>query len=203
MGYASDLGTGTVHDICPITGYPRDQWGHLLRTTNLNDGDVIPGWDKPGTELPNITSPYGHLEFAIGTGDDFYCFDYEKIDAGPRGLFMVLHTTINSETGGFIMAAPHGYEVLPVNTMKQESTAVRAAFGLMDQALEWCAHNDIRHSVKGWNQNPAYFPICVARALRPYKFDNPKTDAAYNVRKNNTKAHNIAREIAYGKKERV
>lgn len=201
MGYASDLGTGTVHDICPITGYPRDQWGHLLQTTSLHDGALISDWDKKGTKLPNFTSPYGHLEFAIGSGDDFYCFDYEKIDAGPRGLFMVLHTTINSETGGFIMDAPHGYEVLPINTMTQESTAVRAAFGMIDEALEWCAHNDIRHTVKGWGQNPAYFPICVARALRPYKFNNPKTNAAYNVRKNNTKAHNIAREIAYGKKD--
>ena len=199
MGYASDLGTGTVHDICPVTGYPRDEWKHLLQTTSLRDGAVIPDWDKPGTELPNFTSPYGHLEFAIGTGDDFYCFDYEKVNAGPRGLFMVLHATINSETGGFIMDAPNGYEVLPINTMAEQSAAVRAAFCLMDEALEWCCHNDIRHTVKGWNQNPAYFPICVARALRPYKFNNPKTNAAYNVRKSNTKAHNITREIAFGK----
>lgn len=201
MGYASDLGTGTVHDICPVTGYPRDEWKHLLQTTSLRDGAVIPDWDKPGTELPNFTSPYGHLEFAIGTGDDFYRFDYEKVNAGPRGLFMVLHATINSEGGGFIMDAFHGYEVLPVNTMAQESAAVRAAFDLMAEALEWCCHNDIRHTVKGWNQNPAYFPICVARALRPYRFKNAKTGAQYAVRKNNTKAHNIAREIAYGKKD--
>lgn len=199
MGYASDLGTGTVHDICPTTGYPRNQWGHLLSTTNLDDGDVIPDWDKPGTELPNITSPYGHLEFAIGTGDDFYCFDYEKIDAGPRGLFIVLHSTVNSEGGGFIMGG--AYKVLPVNTMAEESAAVRAAFGLMDEALEWCYHNEIKHTVKGWNQNPAYFPICVARALRPYRFKNAKTGAQYAVRKGNAKAHNIAREIAYGKKD--
>lgn len=197
MGYANDLGTGTVHDICPITGYPRDEWGHLLQTTSLRDGAVIPDWDKPGTELPNITSPYGHLEFAIGTGDDFYCFDYEVINAGPRGRFVVLHAVINSESGSFIMDAPYGYEVLPANTMEEQSAAVRAAFGLMDQALEWCYDNDIKHSVKGWNQNPAYFPICVARALRRYKFNNPKTGAAYNVRKNNTKAHNIARAIAW------
>lgn len=199
MGYANDLGTGTVHDICPITGYPRDQWGHLLSTTDLRDGDVIPGWDKPGTELPNITSPYGHLEFAIGSGDDFHCFDYEKIDAGPRGLFMVLHGTVNSETGSFIENA--GYEVLPVNTMAQESAAVCAAFGLMDEALEWCSWNEVRHTVKGWNQNPAYFPICVARALRPYRFKNIKTGAQLSVRKSNTKAHKIAHEIAYGKKD--
>ena len=201
MGYASDLGTGTVRDICPVTGYPRDEYQHLLQTTCLNDGSVTTDWDKPGTELFNFTSPYGHLEFAIGSGDDFYCFDYEVIDAGPRGKFVILHATINSETGGFIMDAFHGYEVLPVNTMAQESAAVRAAFGLMDGALEWCHHNDIRHTVKGWGQNPAYFPVCVARALRPYRFKNAKTGAQYAVRKGNTKAHNIAREIAYGKKD--
>lgn len=191
MGYASDLGTGTVHDICPVTGYPRDKYQRLLNTTSLDDGSVIPDWDTPGTELPNFTSPYGHLEFAIGSGDDFYCFDYKVIHAGPRGKFVILHATINSETGG--------YEVLPVNTMAQGSAAVRAAFGLIDRALEWCHHNDIRHTVTGWNQNPAYFPICVARALRPYRFKSAKTGVQYAARKGNTKAHNIAREIAFGK----
>lgn len=201
MGYANDLGTGIVHDICPTTGYPRDEYQHLLQTTSLDDGDVIPDWFKKGTKLPNFTSPYGHLEFAVGSGDDFYCFDYEVTDAGPEGRFVILHAVINSESGGFIMDAPHGYEVLPVNTTAQQKAAVRAAFGLMVQAQDWCAHNDIKHSVKDWGQNPAYFPICVARALRPYKFNNPKTNAAYNVRKNNTKAHKIALEIAYGEKD--
>lgn len=197
MGYAKDLGTGTVHSICPTTGYPRTEYRHLLQTTNLHNGAVIPDWDKPGTELLNFTSPYGHLEFAVGSGDDFYCFDYEVIDAGPRGKFIILHAVINSETGGFIQDAFHGYEVLPCNTMAQEADAVRLAFGMVDQALEWCAHNDIKHSTKGWNQNPAYFPIAVARALRPYRFKNPKTGEQYAVRKNNTKAHKIALEIAF------
>lgn len=199
MGYASDLGTGTVRDICPVTGFPRDQWQHLLQTTDPHDGAVIPDWDKRGTKLPNFTSPYGHLAFAVGSGDDFYCFDYEVVNAGPRGKFIVLHSTINSEGGGFIMDAPHGYEVLPVNTMAQEADAVRTAFGVVDKALEWCAHNDIKHSTKGWNQNPAYFPICVARALRPYKFRDAM-GKEYAVRTRNTKAHKIAREIAYGEK---
>lgn len=201
MGYANDLGTGIVHDICPTTGYPRDEYQHLLQTTSLDDGDVIPDWFKKGTELPNFTSPYGHLEFAVGSGDDCYCFDYAVIDAGPEGRFIILHAVIDSETKGSIQDAHHGYKVLPVNTTAQQKAAVRAAFGLMAQAQDWCAHNDIKHSVKDWGQNPAYFPICVARALRPYKFNNPKTNAAYNVRKNNTKAHKIALEIAYGEKD--
>lgn len=197
MGYASDLGTGTVHDICPITGFPRGEWGYLLQTTSLHDGAVIPDWDKPGTELPNFTSPYGHLEFAIGSGDDFHCFDYEVINAGPRGKFIVLHSTVNSETGGFIEGS--GYEVLPVNTMAEQSAAVLAAFGMVDEALEWCSWNEVRHTVKGWNQNHAYFPICVARALQGWKFKNIKTGTPFSVRKNNSKAHKVALEIAFGK----
>lgn len=197
MGYASDLGTGIVHSICPITGFPLTQYGHLLQTTSLHDGSVITDWDKPGTELPNFTSPYGHLEFAVGSGEDFYCFDYEVINAGPRGKFIIMDSVINSETGGFIENALNGYVVLPVNTVAQDSAAIHEAFGMVDQALEWCNNNDIRHTVKGWNQNPAYFPICVARALRPYRFKDAM-GRDYAVRKNNTKANKIALEIAYG-----
>lgn len=199
MGYASDLGTGTVHDICPVTGYPRDQWGHLLQTANLNDGAIALNWDKRGTELQNFTSPYGHLEFGIGSGDDFYCFDYEVISAGPRGRFIILHAMINCESGGFIEDAPYGYEVLPLNTMAEERTAIRKAFGMAGQAQEWCMHNDVKHSTIGWNQNTEYFPICVARALFPYKFRNQKTGQELSVRKNNAKAHKIAQGLAFGK----
>lgn len=199
MGYASDLGTGVVHDVCPITGYPRDEYGHLLRTTSLFDGSVIPDWNKRGTELPNFTSPYGHLDFAIGSGDDFYCFDYATIDAGPRGLFIVFHSVINYESGGFIQDAPNGYVVLPCNTMAEKAFAIRESFGLMDQALEWCYYGDIKHSVRGWNQNPAYFPICVAQSFYEYKFKD-RTGKQYSTRKNNNKAHKIALSIAYGDK---
>lgn len=195
MGYASDLGTGTVTDICPITGYPRDKWGHLLQTTSLRDGAVIPGWDKPGTELPNFTSPYGHLEFCIGSDDDFFCFDYETIEAGPRGKFIILHSVINSESGGFIDGSE--YAILPVNTRAEIAYAVRAAFGLVEQADDWCSSNGVKHSMKGWAQNHNYFPISVAKALWPYKF----TDVPLELRKNNAKALAAAHRIGWPEKE--
>ena len=199
MGYAKDLGTDTVHSICPVTGYPRTQWGHLLQTTDLRDGSVVPGWDRPGTELPNFTSPYGHLHFAIGTGDDFWCFDFERVNAGPRGNFIILHAIINSETGGFTDHAPHGYNVLPCNTMADERAAIRLAFGMADQALEWCGHNDIKHSTKRWGQNPDYFPVSVAAALCSWRFKK-RDGTVLALRKNNRAASRIAREMAWGKK---
>jgi hypothetical protein len=196
MGYASDLGTGTAHDICPVTGYPRDRWGHLLQTASLNDGSVLPDWQKTGTELPNFTSPYGHLLFAVGSGDDFYCFDYAGVNAGPFGNFMVLHATINSESGGFIQDAFNGYEVMPCNTMAEQKLVIRKAFGMVDAALEWCHHNGIKHDVRGWCQNPYFFAITVAEDLFGYKFKK-KNGQTLSLRKNNRAAHRIASDIAF------
>lgn len=194
MGYASDLGTGTVHDICPVTGYPRDQWGHLLQTTSLHDGSVLPDWQKTGTELPNFTSPYGHLFFAVGSGDDFHCFDHARVNAGPLGEFMVLHATVNSETGSFIDGA--GYEVLPCNTMTEKKAVIREAFGMVDDALEWCLWNDLKHSVRGWNQNPYFFAIAVAESLFGWRFKT-KNGKVLSLRKNNRAAHRIASDLAF------
>ena len=196
MGYASDLGTGIVHDICPITGYPRDEWKHLLQTTSLHDGTVIPDWDKPGTELPNITSPYGHLCYATGSGDDFVCHDFEIINAGPRGMFAVLHSVLNSETGSFIQ--DYGYEVLPCNSIAQQKAVIRLAVGFVDYALEWCNHNDVRHSVRGWNQSADYFAIAIAQQLFPYKFKN-RQGSTLALRKKNNTARERMYELAFEK----
>ena len=185
MGYASDLGTGIVHDICPVTGYPRDQWGHLLDTASLHDGTVIPDWDKPGTELPNITSPYGHLYYATGSEDDFVCHDFEIINAGPRGRFAVLHSVMNSETGSFIQ--DYDYVVMPCNSIEQQKKVVRCAIGIVDAARAWCDSNGIRHSVKGWNQSADYFAIAVAEQLFPYRFKT-KAGETKALRKNNATA---------------
>lgn len=48
-----------------------------------------------------ITDPYGHLEFCIGSADDFWCFDYHT----HKDNTITLHAVINSETGSFIMDA--------------------------------------------------------------------------------------------------
>jgi hypothetical protein len=194
MGYASDLGTGIVHDICPITGYPRNEWKHLLQTTDLHDGTVIPDWDKPGTELPNITSPYGHLYYATGSGDDFVCYDFGVINAGPRGMFAVLHATPNSETASFI--EEFEYAVLPCNSMEQKKDVIRLAIRLVDHALEWCEHNRVRHSVRGWNQSADYFAIAITEQLFPYRLKN-RRGSTLALRKNNTTARKRMHALAF------
>ena len=196
MGYASDLGTGTVHSLCPVTGYPRTQYRHLLDTADPHDGRPVLGWEKSGTELPNFTSPYGHLFYAIGSGDDFWCFDFADVNAGPRGRFIILHATINSETGGFIEDAPHGYKVMPANSMAEQAAVVREAFGMADQAVEWCMHNDIRHGTKGWNQNDRFFPLSVAQHLSPWRFKR-RDGTQLSLRKNNRAALKIAHSLAF------
>lgn len=170
MGYQNDLGTSEVESIDILTGYPKDKWGHLLNSISHRDGSVIEDWDKKGTRLPNFTNPYGHLEFACGSGDDFHCFDYEHIDAGPRGSFIILHSTINSETGCFIEDGR--YVVLPVNTMDEERKAIVEARVMVSDALDCCDHNFIKHTKKGWNQSPEYFVNAVSRNLFKYKFED-------------------------------
>ena len=193
MGYKSDLGTSTVHYICPVTGYPRDQFGHLLDTASLDDGAVVPNWDKPGTKLFNITSPYGHLQYATGNGDDFFCYDFEILNAGPRGQFAVLHAMINSETGGFIEG--FSYEVMPCNSLAEKMRVVRAAFALVDRAVDWCISNDVKHSIKGWNQSDDFFAISVAQTLCPWRFKNKKGETLA-LRKGNAAARKVALAIA-------
>ena len=169
MGYLKDLGTGTVESVCEVTGYPKDRWGRLLDPINPREDRPVKDWDKSGTELYNLTSPYGHLQWAVGNGDDFWCFDYAVLnnckDFQKR---IVLDATINSETGGFIEGG--GYEVvIPEPGM---TLASDVAFGMIDSALDWVAeptfcvwsgkYKNMRHGKKGWNQDPFYFARCVA-----------------------------------------
>jgi hypothetical protein len=89
------------------------------------------------------TDPYGHLEFAIGTDDDFHCFDYAEL---PNGQ-VKLHAVINSETGSFIQDGS-------VNTV-DKCDAPQVALGMIDDALEWLEEDE--HDLDGWNQDPYYF----------------------------------------------
>jgi hypothetical protein len=163
-----DLGTSEVYDICPITKYPRDSYGHLLNPISRRDGGVTPNWSKPGTVLANITSPYGHLNFAIGSGDDFYCFDYEVINAGPYGEFIILDSVWNSDTGHHIEGAD--YEILPFNTKTECLEALRVAGCMVSSAVNATSQQDIKHTERGWNQDTLYFVRCVARKARPVDF---------------------------------
>lgn len=162
MGYHSDLGTGIVDSICEITGYPKDRYGYLLDPFCKNDGSPEKDWDKKGKELYNLTSPYGHLHFAVGSGDDFICADYATINCGAAGEFIILHFTFNSETSHYIGGC--GYHVLPVDTSEQKWFAVNCAFNGME------CPDGVRHSRKGWNQDKNYFARCVAKALFPNEF---------------------------------
>lgn len=96
--------------------------------------------------MKKLTDPYGHLVFCIGSADDFWCFDYHTHDDGT----VTLHAVINSETGSFIMDAEPPVRV-------PASDAVEYARGLVSQALDWCADNEVEHDEKGWNQSPCYF----------------------------------------------
>lgn len=178
MGYAKDLGYSYTHDICPVTGYPRNQYGFLLNPCSLYDGTPVKDWDKPGTELHNLTSPYGHLYFACGTGDDFFCWDYAQIEC-VTGRYVILDATINSEPGGFIEGG--GYEILPARSSAECYEVVQAAEGMVSDALEWCCFNDVRHSVRGWNQKPEYFLNCVAAKMFPYYFKDTWSERMYRM----------------------
>lgn len=94
----------------------------------------------------NDTDPYGHLMWCIGSGDDFWCFDYHEMPDGK----IKIHAVINSETGSFIMNAEE-----PVIVPKDQ--AVAEAKRLVDEAVTWCVENEVEHDTKGWNQSPCWF----------------------------------------------
>jgi hypothetical protein len=109
------------------------------------------------------TDPYGALEYAVGSSDDFVCFDFHQHENGD----FTLHSVVNSETGGFIQDLEHPYRVT-------EDRAVSEALGLIDQGLAWGYNNGVRHSKRGWNQDPYFFAREVAAAIArrhgvPYK----------------------------------
>src|SRR5678816_2132015 len=97
--------------------------------------------DKEGFQ----TDPYGALEFAIGSADDFVCFDYDI--SGGR---IKLHAVLNSETGHFIEDFLEPV-ILPLTQPVEEIH--NAALGLIDRAIDWCYDNEVRIDKSGWNQD--------------------------------------------------
>jgi hypothetical protein len=116
-------------------GYPVDEWGHLLSKDKQRDGQAL-----------ELTSPYGALEYAIGSGDDFVCFDYAILDNG----LVALHSVLNSETDGFIQDGQ--YVVVALDQAPDHALA------LMDGAFE-----DVEHDENEWNQDHWFFyrSICL------------------------------------------
>jgi len=96
--------------------------------------------------MKKLTNPYGNLHWCIGSEGDFWCFDYHR----HRNGTVTLHAVINSETGHFIQDAEP-----PIRLPNQE--AIEYAKKLTEDALDWCAENDVKHDKDGWNQSPCYF----------------------------------------------
>jgi hypothetical protein len=121
---------------------PLDQYGHV--------------------SLPDAkTDPYGDLEYVVGSGDDFICFDWAFFSHEGRN-YVALHGTLNSETGSFIQ--DHDYTVLDWSG-DMEGEALSKAYAMVSSALDWCAENDVRHDKTGWNQDAFYFIRSLARGL--------------------------------------
>jgi hypothetical protein len=152
MGALKDLGTSAVKDICPKTGYPRDEKGYLLNPYSPEHNILVEGWDKHGTELFNLTNPYGLLEFAIGEKDDFWCFDCAFLEQ-----HIILHATVHGEIGCFLDAFT--YVIIPFKLYDYD------ALGFTDQAIDWLQWNGIKHHKKGWNQDLYYFHRAVHHAF--------------------------------------
>jgi len=122
---------------------PIDEYEHFLNWMDIR-----------GDEARDLTSPYGALEWAIGTGDDFVCFDYADLPDGN----IVLHAVVNSETAHFIDR--FAYQVVS----KDDAPAVAQA--LCIEALEWAEQDGARLHIRGWNQDPSYFYRCVLHHVR-------------------------------------
>lgn len=111
------------------------------------------------------TDPYGDLEFVIGSGDDFVCFDWEI-----RGHTLRIESVLNSETGHFIDRFNEPIEIdlpdkdidLPgVSFTDLQETILDEIYS----ALDWCYENEVRPSKVGWNQDPYYLYRSIMLSL--------------------------------------
>lgn len=162
---------------------PTDEYGHLR--------------DAP-------TDPYGNLDCCVGSGDDFYCYDYFLGALGGRTIF-VIHSVINSETGSFIQ--DNDYIVVDSVDPKFkglgdfEAACIHAVMEAVESGLDWCGENGIRHTNTGWNQDPYYIVRSAARALMLARSDDPIPWAAcskpgWNARFGGTKINKACNAIA-------
>lgn len=123
-------------------GLPYDAHGHVL-----DPADII------GREARQLTSPFVRREFAVGTRDDFWCFDFAIL---PNGR-VALHAVINADSEGFFDDG--AYLVVP----KEE--AADQARRLVSMALEWCAEHGLSHSYRDCGKDPMCFARAVNRAV--------------------------------------
>ena len=87
-------------------------------------------------DVEMLTDPYGSLEYAVGSGDDFWCFDFHVDESRKR---VRLHAVINSETGSFIQDAetPDWYSVRGGD--RRSGTAGLCGAGLVQPRRPLCA----------------------------------------------------------------
>jgi hypothetical protein len=143
----SDYHYQPKHHTDGLTGYPANEYGHLLDAFDKNSEG----------EYRELTSPYGALHFAVGNEDDFICMDYATITGKDGENYIVIDATINSETGCFIESFDYGI-------VKAGEGAANFALSIVDRAIEWLymdPDSQIEHDKKGWNQDEYYFYRCV------------------------------------------
>lgn len=136
---------------------PIARWGAYLDWRGVNDEE---------TKALDLTTPYGILEYAVGNsegdeeceGDWTTFYDFAELPDGS----IVLDSTINSESGGFIEGG--GYHRVSKNE------APGYALAMVDLACECLCLNEVRHDADGWNQDEYYFVRAVARhcGVEPY-----------------------------------
>ena len=125
---------------------PKDRWGHYLNEDYIR-----------GDEARQLTSPYGTLHYAVGNADcDEECdgdfttlFDFAELPDGR----IVLHSVVNTESGGYISDA----EYLVVDPEAAYGTAMDMVYN----AMEGVELNEVRHDSEGWNQDEFYFARAV------------------------------------------
>jgi hypothetical protein len=130
----------TVARFHPEHGLPLDSNGGVLENR--------PGL-KRGDQAMEVTNPYGVLRYAVGSAEDFYCFDFALVDGKRNRPLFVLDSAIHSQTGLQSGVKP--------DLLVTPQDAVHAARDLVIEALEWCGSADVKHDRKVWNQDPAYF----------------------------------------------
>jgi hypothetical protein len=105
--------------------------------------------------------PYGSLEYCIGSGDDFVCFEF---GLQKSGRVLRIESVLNSETGHFI---DRFHDPILIDLAVVSLTDLKEAIiDEIDSALDWCMENEVKHTKAGWNQDPFY----LYRAIMCYLF---------------------------------
>lgn len=119
---------------------------------------------SPGDSLPKLTDPCRRLEFAVGSREDFICFDFSMID----NQTFVLHSVIHTSGCGFLSDA--AYCIVPAGH------AVEAAYQMVREARQWCGEYGIEHDGLIWSSGPGDFLKAVQAFARPFRALLSETD---------------------------